>query len=72
MKQHKDSLRKPETSRAADHMLSNNHHIIDFDKPEIIGRDWNRKRREIKETLLALQHQHAYNKISHELMISKR
>ena len=71
MKQHRNGLRKPDTSRAADHMLFNNHHIVNFDDPEIIGRDSIRKRREIKETLLTLQHQHAYNKISHELMIFK-
>lgn len=69
MRQHKEGLRKPETSRAADHMINNKHHVIDFNKPEIIGRDSNRKRREIKETLLSIQHQQAYNKISHELMI---
>jgi hypothetical protein len=69
MKQHKDGLRKPDISRAADHMILNNNHIINFDKPEIIGRDSHRKRREIKETLLSLQHQHSYNKISHELLI---
>ncbi|CAF1208252.1 unnamed protein product [Rotaria sordida] len=69
MKQHKEGLRKPETSRAADHMINNKNHVIDFSKPEIIGRDIHRKRREIKETLLSLQHQKSYNKISHELMI---
>jgi predicted GIY-YIG superfamily endonuclease len=69
MKQHKDGLRKPETSRVADHMINNKNHIIDFSNPEIIGRDTHRKRREIKETLLSLQHQYSYNKISHELMI---
>lgn len=69
MRQHKEGLRKPETSRAADHMINKKHHVIDFNKPEIIGRDSNRKRREIKETLLSIQHQQAYNKISHELMI---
>ncbi|CAF3882614.1 unnamed protein product [Adineta steineri] len=69
MKQHKDGLRKPDISRAADHMINNKDHVIDFSKPEIIGRDAHKKRREIKETFLSLQHQHAYNKISHELMI---
>jgi predicted GIY-YIG superfamily endonuclease len=69
MKQHKEGLYKPETSRAADHMINNKNHVIEFSKPEIIGRDIHRKRREIKETFLSLQHQHSYNKISHELMI---
>ena len=35
MKQHKEGLRKPDTSRAADHMIQNNHHVINFDQPEI-------------------------------------
>lgn len=69
MKQHKEGLRKPDTSRAADHMLNNKNHVIDFGKPEIIGRDTHRKRREIKETFLSLKHPNSYNKISHELMI---
>ena len=69
MKQHKEGLRKPESSRAADHMLNNHQHVVDFDKPEIIGRENHRKRREIKETILSLQHPTAYNKISHELLI---
>jgi hypothetical protein len=69
MKQHKEGLRKPETSKAADHMINNKNHIIDFSKPEIIGRGTNKKRREIKETMLSLQHSNSYNKITHELMI---
>ena len=71
MKQHKDGLRRPKTSRAADHMIMNENHIVNFGEPEIIGRDTHRKRREIKETLLTMQHQHTYNKISHELLILK-
>ena len=33
MKQHKEGLRKSDSSRTADHMLNNQHHVIDFDKP---------------------------------------
>lgn len=69
MRQRKEGLRKPATSRAADHMINNKHHFINFNRPEIIGRDANRKIREIKETLLSLQHQHSYIKINHGLMI---
>ncbi|CAF3862465.1 unnamed protein product [Rotaria sp. Silwood1] len=69
MKQHKEGLRKPETSRAVDYMIKNKNNVIDFCKPEIIGRDTHKKRRETKETLLSLEHPNPYNKISHELMI---
>ncbi|CAF3209260.1 unnamed protein product [Rotaria sp. Silwood2] len=69
MKQHKEGLQKPDTSRAADHMLNNKNHIVDFSQPKILARDINKKRREIKETILTSQTTHTYNKISHELMI---
>jgi predicted GIY-YIG superfamily endonuclease len=69
MKQHKEGLQKPDTSRAADHMLNNKNHTIDFSQPKILARDIHKKRREIKETILTLQTTHTYNKISHELMI---
>ncbi len=69
MKQHKEGLRKPDTSKATDHLINNKNHIIDFSKPEIIGRDVHKKRSVIKETFLSLQYQHSYNKISHEIMI---
>jgi predicted GIY-YIG superfamily endonuclease len=71
MKQHKEALKKADTSRAADHMINSKNHVVNFNEPEIIGRDTHKKRREIKETILSLQHQHSYNKISHELMIFK-
>ncbi|CAF1345381.1 unnamed protein product, partial [Didymodactylos carnosus] len=69
MEQHKEGLKKVETSAAADHMINNINHIINFSQPEIVARDVNKKRREIKETLLTLQDSNAYNKISHEVMI---
>ncbi|CAF1527322.1 unnamed protein product [Rotaria magnacalcarata] len=71
MTQHKNGLRKLDISRAADHMIQNNQHVVNFDKPEKIARDSHRKRREIKETILSAQHQHTYNKVSHDLLIFK-
>jgi hypothetical protein len=38
MKQHHDGLKDPEKSSAADHMLNNTNHIINFKDPEISAR----------------------------------
>ncbi len=47
MNQHKNGLREEGKSAAADHVLNNKQHEIHFDKPEILARDNNKKRREI-------------------------
>jgi hypothetical protein len=69
MKQHKNGLRQAGNSAAADHVLNNKDHGINFDRPEILARDKSKKRREIKETLLTMKHPNSYNTISHELAI---
>ena len=71
MKQHQDGQKDPGKSSAADHMLNNIGHVINFKDPEILNRDISKKRREIKETLYTIKHNNAYNKISHELAIFK-
>ncbi|CAF3873515.1 unnamed protein product [Rotaria sp. Silwood1] len=67
MKQHHEGLKDPGKSSAADHMLNNAYHVINFKDPEILGRDISKKRLEIKETLCTIKYNNAYNKISHEL-----
>jgi predicted GIY-YIG superfamily endonuclease len=67
--QHKNGLKEEGKSSAADHVLHNKDHGINFDRPEILARDNNKKAREIKKTLLTLKHSNAYNTISHELVI---
>ena len=54
MKQHKGESRKPKLSRAADHTLNNKYHVVDFKKPEIIGRENHRERREMIVTIISL------------------
>ncbi len=71
MNQHKNSLKEEGKSAAADHVLHNKDHAINFDKPEVLARDNTKKGTEIKETLLILKHQNSYNTISHELVIFK-
>ena len=71
MNQHKNNLKEEGKSAAADHVLHNKDHTIDFDRPEILARDKTKKGREIKETLLTLKHPNSYNTISHELVIFK-
>ncbi len=71
MNQHKNGLREEGKSAAADHVLQNKNHGINFDKPEILARDKSKKGREIKETILTFKHQNSYNIISHELAIFK-
>ena len=58
-------------STAPDHMLHNCNHYVKFESPEILAKDYNWKRREIKEALHTSKNQHAYNKISHDLMMFK-
>ncbi|CAF1483936.1 unnamed protein product, partial [Didymodactylos carnosus] len=69
MKQHRDALLNPGSSRAADHMIENKNHRVEFSAPEILAREKGWKRREIKETLWTLKSDSTYNKISHELLI---
>ncbi len=56
-------------STAADHVINNKNHPINFYRPEVLASDNSKKKNEIKETLLAIKHSNLYNKISHELMV---
>jgi hypothetical protein len=71
MNQHKNALNEEGKSSAADHVLRNKGHQINFNQPEVLARDNSKKRREIKETILTLKHPNSYNTISHELAIFK-
>jgi len=48
---HKMALRIPDKSKAPEHMINNKEksHAITFDNPEIIGRDWHKQCKKIKE-----------------------
>ena len=45
------ALRIPDKSKAPEHMINNKEksHAITFDNPEIIGRDWHKQCKKIKE-----------------------
>jgi hypothetical protein len=53
MNQHKNGLEEGK-STAADHVLHNKDHVINFDRPDVLARDNTKKGREIKEILYGL------------------
>ena len=71
IKQHINGLKEEGKSAAADHILRNKGHKIDFNQPTILAHDNNKKKREIKETLLTIKNTNSYNTISHDLAIFK-
>jgi hypothetical protein len=55
MNQHKNELKEEGRSTAADHILNNKDHEINFDRLEILARDNNKKRIEKeKQTVLRI------------------
>lgn len=69
MNQHWSVLIEEGKSAAADHIIMNRNYQFTLNKSEILARDHNKKRREIKETLLTLKHSNEYNSTSHDLVI---